>query len=77
LWSGGRREEFKRETEEKKVFKKLLRIYICQLAMMMILLDKLVHLGFAYITQCVLNLGCSIDWPLGHKKSDRSSIMLT
>lgn len=42
--------------------------------MMMILLAKLVHLGFAYITQCALNLDSSIDWPQG---SDRSSIMLT
>jgi hypothetical protein len=41
--------------------------HVCQLAMMMIL-SKLVHLGFAYITRCILNLDYSIDWP---QTSDR------
>lgn len=31
--------------------------------MMMILLAKLVHLGFAYVTRCVLSLDGSVDWP--------------
>jgi hypothetical protein len=41
----------------------MLRTYIYQLAVMMILLEELVHLGVAYVTRCALSPGDSVDWP--------------